>query len=396
MFNKVPLVELQNRMKRFIAKMEATDPNWEMVVIFSKINQYYFTGTMHDGMLLIPREGNAEYWVRRSFERAVDESLFPIIKPMKSYRDAAQSISKFPSAIYMEKEIVPVAMLERFRKYFRFETVKSADAQIAAVRAVKSGYELDLLRKSGKIHRRVLEDIIPSEFKAGMSEAELASKLYAILIEQGHHGLARLARFDTFLLLGNVCFGESSIYPTFFDGPGGNYGMSPAVPSFGNRNNKLKKGDLIFIDIGCGVDGYHTDKTMTYMFGKALPDEVIKIHQKCVDIQNKVASMLRHGAVPEEIYKEIINSLDSSFLKNFMGFGNSCVKFIGHGIGLSIDEYPVIAEGFTEPLQEGMVLSIEPKKGIKGIGMVGTENTYIVTPSGGECITGNHPGLLLV
>ncbi len=79
-----------------------------------------------------------------------------------------------------------------------------------------------------------------------------------------------------------------------------------------------------------------------------------------------------------------------------MGFGNRRVKFLGHGIGLLIDELPVIAERFNEPLQEGMVFAIEPKKGIKNIGMVGIENTFIVTPDGGECITGNNPGLIPV
>ena len=79
-----------------------------------------------------------------------------------------------------------------------------------------------------------------------------------------------------------------------------------------------------------------------------------------------------------------------------MGFGSRQVKFLGHGIGLNVDEYPVIAKGFKIPLQENMVFAIEPKKGIEGIGMVGTENTFIVTPDGGRCITGNNPGLILV
>ena len=57
---------------------------------------------------------------------------------------------------------------------------------------------------------------------------------------------------------------------------------------------------------------------------------------------------------------------------------------------------PVIAEGFDEPLQEGMVLAVEPKAGVGGIGMVGIENTFLVTPDGGKCITGSHPGLMPV
>jgi Xaa-Pro aminopeptidase len=91
-----------------------------------------------------------------------------------------------------------------------------------------------------------------------------------------------------------------------------------------------------------------------------------------------------------------MNKLDSEFLQNFMGFGNRKVKFLGHGVGLLIDELPVIAEGFDEPLEEGMVFALEPKKGIENIGMVGIENTFIVTAKGGECITGDNPGLIPV
>jgi Xaa-Pro aminopeptidase len=201
---------------------------------------------------------------------------------------------------------------------------------------------------------------------------------------------------DTEIVIGHIAFGESSIYPTAFNGPGGNYGMHPAVPVFGSRERKLKKGDLVFIDIGCGVEGYHTDKTQTYMFGTSLSDDVIAIHKQCVTIQNKISSMIKPGEIPSEIYNSIMDSLSPDFKKNFMGYGNRQVKFLGHGVGLTIDEIPVIAQGFDDPLRENMVLAIEPKKGIKDIGMVGIENTFVVTTIGGRCITGDHPGLMLV
>ncbi|HNR26852.1 MAG TPA: aminopeptidase P family N-terminal domain-containing protein, partial [Methanobacteriaceae archaeon] len=92
--NKTPLKELENRMERFKAVMDSSNPDWEMVVIFSKINQFYFTGTMQDGMLIIPRDGEPVFWVRKSYERALDESLFPEIHHMNSYRNAAQDITK--------------------------------------------------------------------------------------------------------------------------------------------------------------------------------------------------------------------------------------------------------------------------------------------------------------
>jgi Xaa-Pro dipeptidase len=396
MQSKVPLTELQNRMSRFRSQMDSSNPDWETAVIFSKINQYYFTGTMQDGMLLIPRNSEASYWVRRSYDRAIDESLFPKIKQMESYRDASFAIGKLSDIVYFETEVLPIGFLQRFQKYFPFSASKSLDIQVAWTRTVKSSFELTIMERSGKIHRRILEEIVPNLLKEGINELEFTISLYSSMVKEGHQGVVRFGMFDTEMGIGQIGFGENSIYPTYFNGPGGNRGPSPAVPFLGSPDRKLKKGDLVFVDIGCGVDGYHTDKTMTYMFGKPLPKEVIDIHERCVTIQNKLAGMLKPGAVPSEIYDAIINDLSPDFLDNFMGFGNRKVKFLGHGIGLTIDEIPVIAQGFDEPLQEGMVMALEPKKGIKGIGMVGIENTFFITPHGGRCITGDHPGLMLV
>ena len=396
MYSKVPFDELQNRMVNFRSRMDLLEPNWKIAVIFSKINIYYFTGTMQEGMLIISKDNEAVFWARRSYDRAIAESLFPIIKPMESFKDAAATIQKLPDTVFIETEFVPLAMYQRFLKYFPFSNFKPIDMQIAAIRSVKSAYELDLMKQSGKIHAHVLESLVPSMLQEGMSEVDLAVELYAAMIKEGHHGVARFGMFDTEILVGHIAFGESSIYPTSFNGPGGNYGMSPAVPMLGNRERKLIKGDLVFIDVGCGVDGYHTDKTCTYMFGKRLPEIAIENHKKCVEIQFQIASMLKVGAVPSEIYNNVMNSLSTEFLENFMGYGKRQVKFLGHGIGLTIDEIPVIAKGFDEPFSEGVVLAVEPKKGIKNIGMVGIENTFMVTPNGGKCITGDNPGLIEV
>ena len=393
---RVPLKELNSRIARFRKQMDHDYPAWEITAVFSKVNLYYFTGTMQEGVLFIPKSEEAVFWVRRSYERAAEESLFPVIRPMESYRDAAVTMKNLPDTVYLEKEIVPIAMLQRFQKYFPFSVIESADLQIGKVRSVKSNYELALMEESGNIHQRVTEELVPDLLKEGMSELEFFTDLYSVLIHQGHHGVARFGMFDTESILGQIAFGESSIYPTSFNGPGGNYGMSPAVPIHGSRNRKLRKGDLVFVDIACGVEGYHTDKTMTYMFGMSLPDEAIQVHLQCVDIQHRIAEMLKPGAIPSVIYNEILSGLSPDFLENFMGFGSRKVKFLGHGIGLTIDEMPVLANGFDEPSQEGMVFAVEPKKGIPHIGMVGIENTFVVTPQGGRNITGNHPGLLKV
>ena len=128
MNKKTPLTELDNRMKQFKKRMDTVNPEWNIVVIFSKINIYYFTGTMQDGILIIRRDDDDDdddvFLVRRSYERALDESLFRIIKNMNSFRDAAGIQTRFPDTVYLETNVVPLALYQRFNKHFQFKNFK--------------------------------------------------------------------------------------------------------------------------------------------------------------------------------------------------------------------------------------------------------------------------------
>ena len=396
MERKTPASELRDRMERFRLRMDTENPSWEFAAIFGRVNQFYLTGTMQDGVLLIPRDDEAVLWVRRSLERALDESLFPDIRPMKSFRDAAAGMGACPGTVHVDAETVPLALLERFRKYFPFRETAALDTQAAKVRSKKSAYELAIMEQAGRIHRHVLEDCVPGMLREGMSEAGLGGEVFSLMVREGHHGIARFGMFGTEMVLGQIGFGESSLYPTNFDGPGGCLGVAPGAPVLGSPDRTLKCGDQVFLDCACGVQGYHTDKTVTYMFGRPLPEEAIEAHHRCVEIQDEAAALLRAGTRPSEVYETVIGGLEPAFLKNFMGFGDRRVPFLGHGVGLTVDEVPVIARGFDEPLEEGMVIALEPKVGVRGVGMVGIENTFVVTRGGGRSITGTNPGLILV
>jgi Xaa-Pro aminopeptidase len=392
---KVPITELTDRMNRFRARMDRTQPGWELAAITGKIPLYYFTGTMQDGLLVIPQGGDAVFWVRQSYERAARESLFADIRKMRSYRDIAGAMGRLPSTVYIETDLVPLSQLRRMQKHLPFTDVRAVDDQVASVRAVKSRYELSLMEHAGKIHRHVLEDQVPGMLSEGIDEITFYCELYTRMMKEGHQGIIRFGGFNE-MVLGEIGFGTSTICPVCVDTPGGVAGMHPSVPQMGNPERKLRAGDLVVVDIGCGYKGYQTDKTLSYMFGRPIPGHAIEAHFRCVEIQDELASMLKPGAIPSEIYRTVMAGLEPAFLKNFMGFGEHRVKFLGHGIGLWIDETPVIAEGFDEPLEEGMVIALEPKKGIPEVGLVGIENTFAVTPRGGRSLTGKSRGLLEV
>jgi len=398
MISPVPRDELAARLHRFRARLDAAEPAWELAAFLGRVNQYYLTGTMQDGLLLVPREGDAVFWVRRSYERARLESLFPDIRPMRGFRDAAEGmgISTAHRVIHLETDLVPLGLIERLRKYFPCAAVASLDAPIAWTRAVKTSYELAIMERAGAIHRRILEEIAPGLLRPGISEAALACELYARLVHEGHDGTVRFNMFNVDIAVAQLGFGENSLYPTSFNGPGGCRGIGPAAPVLGSRERRLEPADLVFVDLGCSVEGYATDKTMIYAFGRELPTEAMAAHQRCVEIEQQLAALLKPGAVPSQLYASILESLDATFLTHFMGFGSRRANFLGHGVGLHIDEPPVIAPGFDEPLVESMVLALEPKRGVPGVGLVGSENTYVVTPGGGRSLTGACAGPILV
>jgi Xaa-Pro aminopeptidase len=391
-------IELEKRINDFIINMNLENPVWDTAIIINKVNQYYYTGTMQDGMLVIKKDGSFYYFARRSYERAKIESPLKqnYIYPMESYRDVANIIGSDIGNTYFELEVVPFNMLERIKKYLNYSSINSLDRVISMQRAVKSEYELYWQELSGKLHLEFAEKIVPNILKEAMSEAEFVGEAFNQMIKLGYQGATRFSMFQTDMGIGQVAFGTNSLFPTNFDGPGGSKGMYPAVPIGGDPNRFLKKGDLVFVDIGFGINGYHTDKTQVYMFGASPNEEVINTHRACMDIQKKVAALLKPGNIPSDIYNSIMNELSDEEKENFMGFKERRVKFLGHGIGLNVDELPVIANGFNIPLKENMVIAIEPKKGIENVGTVGVEDTYIVTQAGGKCITGGGRDIIII
>lgn len=376
------------RMQRLLKVIADSGRSFDTILIVDKINQYYFTGTMQDALLVIRSDGTYGYFVRRSYERAAAESGLSSIQPMSSYRDLLKYLPSDLGNVLLEASIMPLAMLQRLQRVFSLGKIDSVERYIMKLRMIKDPDELALISAAGEAQNRFLREKVPALMREGISEAEFMADVYAAMIKSGHHGVSRFGMFQLDMVAGQLGFGENALYPTCFDGPGGMLGMSAAVPAVGSRERLLKRGDLVFLDIAFGIDGYHSDKTQVYSFGAAPADEIVSVHRACIDILDKVAARLRPGEVPAEIYADIMSDLPPQLSENFMGMGAGQVKFLGHGVGLQIDEPPVLANGFTEPLAANMVIAVEPKRGVTGIGMAGVEETFIITESSPRCVTG--------
>ena len=387
--------ELQQRIKRLHIALENSGKIYDAVFIVDKVNQYYFTGTMQDGMFVLKADGSYAYFARRSFERAKLESPLGEIYPMRSYRDVYAKIGEVKT-VFLEQNVLTLSMLARMEKHFVFKQKYAVDGIISKLRSIKSNYEIEQIMQAAKRHKQLLDVEVPKLLQLGISEAIFTARVYEKMIELGYQGVSRFSMFQTEIVAGQIGFGENAAFPTSFDGPGGMKGMYAPAPFVGEHNRKLEMGDLAFVDIGFGYNGYHSDRTQVYAMGQAPAEKFLEAHEVCRNIQKQTAKMLKPGAIPSEIYETITADIPQAFMQNFMGIGQDQVKFLGHGVGLYVDEYPVIARGFDEPLQEGMVIALEPKKSFPNEGIVGVEDTYLVTEKGGACITGGEQTIHII
>lgn len=384
----VPASELEARLERFRRAMDAAHPGWEMAAVNHKVAMYYLTGTIQEGVLLI-RPQDAVFWVRRSFERACNESHFSDIRPMHSFREAAAFYGSAPKVMYVETKKATLDWERMLHKYFAFEELGSFDSVLQDLRMVKSEYELKQMEQSGVIHETVLDIVAPKLIHGGISEAQLAIALYSEMVQRGSHGTARFNQALGEEAVGIASFGKSGLVRTGFDGPGGTDGTCIAVQSIGNAFRKLQPGRLVYLDIPCGFDGYHTDKTVVYYYGDLAKDEqskhLIEAQQRCLELEQEVVRLMVPGEPIENLYLRTMDKFDNIYGDAFMNGG----KFLGHSIGLVMDEAPAIAKGFKQSLQPGMTFAVEPKIALPGLGMVGTENTYVVTENGARSLTGS-------
>lgn len=385
--NQVPTSELNCRLTALRTLLSTHDPAWEMVLIHNKISLYYLTGTMQDGVLVITPD-SATFWVRRSFTRAKEESRFSDIRPMKSFR-VLEGSYPIAQTVYLECKTASLEWLDLVRKYFPFPHYKNISPLLAQLRARKSRYELDCMRRAGVIHAEVLERMVPTLLHEGISEAVLSADIYRTLLSRGTMGISRFNQPMGEDVIGLCAFSENGLRATAFDGPDGNAGTCIAMPAIGDNKRRLRKGDLVLIDIPSGLDGYHTDKSVVYFYGNLnqhpRADLIRRAYDFCATFERQICEKMVAGAIPEQIFLELWPTIPTEFADHFMN-GR---RFLGHSIGLVMDEPPVIAPGFRTPIQPGMVFAVEPKIALPGIGMVGTENTYEIPTIGcARSITG--------
>lgn len=399
----IPLQELEWRWKRCRDLLKAFVPEAEGMFIFSRVNIYYFSGTYANGLFWLPLEGPPVLLCRRGIERALLESPLETIVSFGSYKEVEDILSRVSSCpsrgVAVEKDALSWSLGERFSKYLSRYRMVPGDRIPLMTRAVKSEFELKILREAGSRHAICMIEHLPPLLKAGMSEFEIARIMSDLFFEMGNHGIMRMQTHGQELFMGYYSIGDSGNYPSVFNGPLGLRGAHPAIPYLGSDERKWTAGEILTIDNGFNWQGYHTDKTQVFWLGppSGIPASIRSAHDCCLEIQSRIAAEMKPGAIPSELWRQSVElAKRHGYSDGYMGLDGNKVFFVGHGIGLAVDEYPALAQGFDAPLEAGMTLAIEPKIGIPGVGMVGTENTFEVTPGGVRCLTGDHYEMMCI
>lgn len=355
----------------------------DAALITCNANLIYTYGCVVSGYLYLPLHSPALLFFKRP-NNISGEHSFSIRKPEQIVDILKEKGLPLPTKLMLEGDELPYTEYCRLANLFPEVEVVNGTPLIREARSIKTAIEIEMLRRSGINHAKAYQQI-PSVYRSGMTDLEFSIEIERLMRLQGGLGIFRVFGRSMEIFMGSVLSGDNAGYPSPYDFALGGRGLDPALPG-GANNTLLKEGQSVMVDLGGNFNGYMCDMSRVFSIGK-LPEEAYTAHQVCLDIQEKIASMAKPGVTCESLYDTAVEmATKAGFADQFMGTGQQA-KFIGHGIGLEINEAPVLAARMKQELEPGMVFALEPKIVIPGVGPVGTENSWVVTNEGLDKLT---------
>jgi Xaa-Pro dipeptidase len=392
-----PATELEYRCKKLQEHM-AVD-GLDAVIMVQNADLFYFTGSVQSGTLYVPACGQPIYMVRKDAGRARMESGLKEVVPLGSMKDVPAMAATYgypePRRIGLELDVVPVNFFERYRRVYPNAVFSDAAPLIRRVRMIKSHYEIHVMMDAAdqvdRVYRRAKEAI-----REGMTDIELAAELEYVARRAGHLGLVRMRIFNGEMFMGHTFSGSDSAVPTYMETPLGGMGPSPAFGQ-GASFKPISRNEPIIVDFAGSVDGYIVDQTRIFAI-QGLSDRLRKAYDAMLRVQDRMKELAVPGISCGLLYDECLAlAMKLGYADSFMGARGSQVSFIGHGVGIEVDEYPFIARGFNDMvLETGMAFAFEPKTVFPGEGSVGIENTFYLSNEGLKQLTHSSEELVIL
>lgn len=382
-----PAAELQSRIDKLQQALQHRGVQAALIV--QKTDLFYFSGTSQQGWLYVPENGKPVLMVFKEYDRARLESeleeVVSLVSPKKIpplLRDRGWPL---PAVLGMELDVLPANLYFQYQSIFSEAEITDISTEIRLIRAVKSPHEIDLVQKACALSDKVASRV-PELLEPGKTEVQLAGEIEAYARSLGHQGIVRMRLWGSELFYGHLMSGPAAAVPSYLASPTGGEGVSALIGQ-GAGYKQIAGNEPILVDYVFALNGYISDHTRIFALG-SLPDELLKAHEAMLEIQEAVKKSALPGVSTGEIYEQMIALAEAKgYGEFFMGVGDRKIRFTGHGVGLELDEFPFIAKGQKLPLEAGMVIALEPKVIFPGKGVVGIENTHLVTEKGLEPLT---------
>ncbi|MBM4341217.1 MAG: aminopeptidase P family protein [Deltaproteobacteria bacterium] len=383
----VPIQEIEYRIRSFQGCLQEME--LDGALILQNADLFYFSGTIQSSILFVPCKGEAILMVQKAFERARYESPLKHVILAAGRGQIKKVLNDFGflghRKIGLEMDVLPINLYSRYQQVFpEFEWSDVSDA-ILRLRMIKTPYEIEQIRRAaGILHKGYME--IKEIIREGMTELEVDGHLALIARREGHMGVLRMRGWNQEMTYAHVLSGGNGAITSFLDSPHGGRGNTPAMAQ-GASFRRIERDEPIGIDYGVGINGYVADQFRTLVIGE-LPDELRRAHDFSLEIHSLFKEEAKPGVSCADLYHLALKRVQKTGLKDhFNGYGEGKARFIGHGLGLEIDEYPILTPRFNQKLEVGMVIALEPMFVFPGRGIIGLEDDYLITDAGVERLT---------
>lgn len=374
------------RIERFIQGLKAADV--EVAVLSYPVDVYYLADTAQPSTLVVPVDGEPSLLVNRNIDAARRESWIPDIREALTFGDIRGHLEEkaySESVIGVSADVLPAISYVRMQEFFPQARLVDVSTILRRSRMIKDEDEIRLVREAARIgevgHRAARERLRP-----GVSELQMACEIEVAMAAAGG---------DCFVLPRNMCLASrvvgsisaASAYP--LGGLGvvvSGSGSTPVLP-FGPSKRILAKDDVVVVDLGGVYGGYLADYSRTYVLGKASGEQV-RMARALKEIVERGFELLKPGIKACEVYAAVSEfAIDAGYGEYLMGPRERNIRFVGHGVGLELDELPVLYPGDDTALCEGMVIAFEPILMIPEVALAVMENTVLITADGREVLT---------
>lgn len=368
----------QRRVQQSIAAMQA-----DACIITSPVNQYWLSGFVFDGYLLLYPEGEALLFIRRP-AGITDGRAISIRKPEQIPSLLCEAGYALPRRLLLEADQLTFNSATRLQAAMEMPETLNISGELRRLRSVKSDWELNQIRESAQLHRQVYE-LIPSLYRRGMSDLELQIEIEREMRLHGSVGIFRSFGENMDIFMGSMLAGDNAQAASPFDYALGGGGISPLLP-LGANGTKLLPGMTLMVDMAGNYRPWMDDMSRTFAIGE-VPDLAFEAHQLSIDIIRILEQTAKAGTPCADLYLLAEEMVQEKGMQSYFMGTTQQAKFIGHGVGLEINEPPVLTSRSKEILLTGMAIAVEPKFVLPGIGPVGIENTYIIHENRMENIT---------